>query len=183
MSVFLPLLLTHFLADYPLQWGALIRLKQKRYLGVFLHCLIHLGVMLAVLQGFLHDARMFWGILVVFVTHNAIDQLKVILEKRHPKWRLPLYLLDQAAHVIIVTGVALWLGPLTPLGPLAAVYANPWVLSYLLVLVLSTYFYDVTHYFLKHRQPDGSHYGRNYPGILKRAALVTILFGILFWLE
>lgn len=177
MSVFIPLLLTHFLADYPLQWGAIIRLKQKNYWGVFLHCLIHLAVMSLVMHGFLYDLKMFWGILIVFATHNVIDQIKVVLDKKHPSWRLPLYIMDQSAHVLVVAGVALWLGEMNPVGPFALVYSNKLIMGYLLVLVWSTYFYDVTRYFLKHRKPDGSHYERDYHGILMHAVGVTVVFG------
>jgi len=177
MSVFIPLLLTHFIADYPLQSGLIIRLKQKNYWGVLVHCLIHLGVMVLVMQGFWQDWRIFLGVLIVFITHNIIDQAKVTLDKKHPKWRLTLYISDQLAHVFVVAGVAWWLGAIEPMGLFAPVYQDPLIMAYLLLLVLSTYFYDVTRYFLKHRMPDGSHYERDYRGIVMHAVGVSVVFG------
>lgn len=180
MSVFLPLLLTHFLADYPFQWGGLIRLKQKNFGGVFLHCLIHLTVMLMVMHAFLYDWRTLWGVLIVFGTHNIIDQIKVTLDKKNPTWRLPLYLIDQLAHFIIVLGVAWWLSDLTPAGPLAPFYENKLFVLYLITLVLGTYFYDVTRYFVKHPKPDKISYKRDWHGILMHTAGITIVFGGIF---
>lgn len=173
--------LYHFLADYPFQSGKLVRLKQKRFLGVFLHTGIHLITMLVLLFPLLHIKEVQYGIAVIYITHNIIDQIKVALDKANPKYARLLYFLDQFAHWTIIYFSARYIGDVTPelTGQALSLYTNNTLFLYLLVLVLSTYFYDVSRYFvlLKMDKP----FKRDYKTMIRNGIIVTIAFGI-YWL-
>ncbi|MBU0576966.1 DUF3307 domain-containing protein [Patescibacteria group bacterium] len=182
MNLLLYFYLIHFLADYPLQPNKLVEYKHKTYLGVLLHCLIHLAVLVAVLSPFLHLKSVWIGITVIFVTHNIIDQIKVKLDKKHPKWKLQLYIGDQVTHLLILTGVAFYIGNVTPntsLDPIS-LYADKTFISYILILVLSTYFYDVTRYFILTRKKKVP-YKRDYKTMIRNVFIVSIAFAI-YWI-
>ncbi len=178
MSLFFHLLLTHFVADYPLQSGWMIRLKRRGYVGVLLHCLVHLAVMLALLFPLLHLPQVWVGIGIVFGTHNGIDQTKMLLDRRYPQRRRLFYFLDQLAHILVVFGVSVFLRGVWPQAEWAqSLYGNRLLLAYLLCLVLSTYFYDVTRYFLRLSQ-GSAEYRRDYRTMGRNALLVTAAFGL-----
>ena len=76
MNFLIHFYLTHFLSDYPFQSTALVKLKQERYLGVFIHSSVHLVSMLVILSPLLHNVRTWYAIAIVYITHNIIDQTK-----------------------------------------------------------------------------------------------------------
>ena len=178
MTLILHFFLVHFLADYPFQPGALVKLKKKSYLGVLIHCLIHVATLIVVLYPFLHLKKIWIAIAIVFVTHNIIDQAKVVLDKKYPKCRLHLYLLDQITHLTILTGVAYYVGNVSVQD--CVIYSDPSIILYVLTLVLTTYFYDVTVFFIKSRKKP-EQYKRNYKLMLWNVFIVSIAFAV-YWL-
>jgi len=160
----------------------LVEYKHKTYLGVLLHCLIHLAVLFAVLSPFLHLKSVWIGIAVIFITHNIIDQIKVKLDKKYPKWKLQLYISDQAAHLLIVTAVVFYVGSITPNTSLDAIslYTDQTFISYILILVLSTYFYDVTRHFVRTRKKKAP-YKRDYKTMIRNVFIVSIAFAV-YWI-
>lgn len=180
MSFLIHFYLYHFLSDYPFQSSALVKLKQERFLGVFLHTGIHLVTMLVLFFPLLHIQEVQYGIAFIYITHNIIDQIKVSLDKANPKHARLLYFLDQFAHWTIIYFTASYIGKVSPelSGQALALYTSDTLFLYLLVLVLSTYFYDVTRYFvlLKMNKP----FKRDYKTMLRNAVIVTIAFGI-YW--
>lgn len=182
MNLLIHLYLVHFLADYPLQPNKLIALKKKSYFGVLLHCLVHLTVLVAVLSPFLHLKEVWMGIAVIFITHNIIDQTKITLDKKYPKLRLHLYVIDQLFHLSIVSGVAYYIGYIKPNThlPILDLYFDTTFVTYILALALVTYFYDVTRYFIQIRKKFRP-YKRDYKTIIINAFIVSIAFAI-YWL-
>ena len=182
MNPLLYFLLIHFLADYPLQPNKLIQLKKKSYWGVFLHCCVHLTVLILVLLPFLHLKSVWIGIGVIFFTHNIIDYIKVRLDKKHPDWRLPHYLLDQVTHLVVIACVVAYLQNITPqfIGGSMDLYLDQSVVLYVLILVLVTYFYDVTRYFIRTRKKQIP-YKRDYMTMIRNVFIVSIAFAI-YWI-
>lgn len=176
-------LLAHFLADYPFQWGALVKLKNKRYLGVFIHSTIHLFFMLLILAPLLHEIEVQISIAAIYVTHNLIDQAKVRLDKKDPKRHRMYYFLDQLSHWSIIVSLVWYMAPVTPNleGQWLDLYTNKVLWFYLLSMVVMTYFYDVSRYFvtLKSTKLD---YKRDHRLILQNAVLVTLAFVIVGYL-
>lgn len=184
MSLLLYFFLIHFVADYAFQTSELVKYKTEHFLGVVLHTTVHLVTLLIVLSPFLPNNRLLTAIAFIYVTHIMMDQSKVTLNKAHDKYIRLFYFLDQAAHLSIATACAYWLGPLTPkylTGMALELYTNQSVTLYLLIMVLVTYFYDVTRYFV-HQDYIKKAYTRDYRTMLMNAGIVTVAFGI-YWIS
>lgn len=181
MDFIIQFYLTHFLSDYPFQSGKLVKLKQERFLGVFLHTGVHLLSMLVVLSPLLHDSRVWLSIALVYITHSVIDQTKVVLDKASPQHARLLYFLDQFSHWGIMYGALRIAGDVQPRlsGIWLDLYTNKTLWLYILVLVLCTYFYDVTRYFVKLQMKK--EFKRDYLTMMRNASIVTIAFAI-YWL-
>ena len=181
MNFLIHFYLYHFLADYPFQNGKLVKLKQDRFLGVFLHTGIHLITMLILLAPLLHIKEVQVAIAIIYITHNVIDQIKVSLDKANPKHARLLYFMDQLTHWIIIYCSARYIGEVVPKlsGQALELYTNNTLFLYLLVMVLSTYFYDVSRYFVKLQM--NKPFKRDYRTMFRNAVIVTVAFGI-YWL-
>ena len=186
MNLLLPLLLSHFIADFPLQNNKIVGLKHQKIYGVLLHALIHLAVMSAILFPFFQVQRVWIGVLTVFLAHVIIDHAKVYLDSRYPHWH-PLYLYfgDQFFHLLTIFLVTyFWIGQVH-LAPETITYymGNP-IALYLLVAILATYFYDVTRWFWKNEgRAKKQHYPyrRDYRMMLRNLLLITAIFGVIWW--
>jgi hypothetical protein len=181
MNFLIHFYLAHFLSDYPFQPNRLIKLKQEGYLGVFIHALVHLASMLVILSPLLHDKRIWGSIALVYITHNIIDQIKVKLDAADPRHARFYYFLDQFLHWIIIYIAYRIAGDVQPnlTGTALEIYTNETLWLYILVMVLSTYFFDVTRYFvlLKTNKP----FKRDYKTMLVNGLIVTVAFGV-YWL-
>lgn len=183
MNTLLYLITGHFLADFPLQPTWLVALKKKKLIGILIHTLVHLVVM--VLLGFplWHLGGFWWAVAVIFITHNIIDFTKIRLEKAHPKYRFPLYIADQVSHLLVIFAVYIaWLKAASPIASefLSYYYTDPSIISFVLILTLVTYFFDISrHFFLtRHKKVP---YIRNYRTMGRNALIVVIAFGV-YWL-
>lgn len=182
MSLLLYFYLIHFLADYTFQPSKLVQYKIEHFLGIVIHSTVHLITLLFVLSPFLPNKRVFTAIGVIYVTHILIDQTKVSLSKVYPKYVRFFYFLDQIVHLIIVTACSFYVGLLTPQylgGTVLKLYSNQSFILYLLILVLVTYFFDVTRYFV--RRNFKKPFKRDWWGMGINALILTVVFGI-YWL-
>lgn len=184
MDITLHLILAHFLADYPLQSDGMVAYKSKHFVGIVLHSLVH--VLTSILLGlpFILQGNFWFAIALVFVTHNILDQSKVWAQRRFRKVnRFIFYVLDQIAHLAVIIGSSwIWLRNLSPdFGDhWLKVYQNTTLVLFLLVLVLVTYFYDVSRWTYRNAlkpQP----YIRDWKMMGWNALIVTVAFGV-YWL-
>lgn len=182
MNFLLYFYLAHFLSDYPLQSNAMVRYKRKSFWGVLLHSTVHLVSLLVILSPFLCNWRVWLAIAIVYASHNIIDQTKVALDKANPKRARINYFVDQLAHWTFILLAATVAGELAPKGLTGwalEFYTNQTFFLYLLVMVLSTYFYDVTRYFIRLKMfTEELH--RDYRTMLMNAVIVTVAFGV-YW--
>ena len=96
MSLFLTLLLSHLVADFPLQFDSIIRMKSRGQLGLILHSSIHV----ASAAWLLNEPFSQWPILLSLgLIHWLIDWTKISLDSGGS---VTGFLLDQAAHVISI---------------------------------------------------------------------------------
>ena len=125
--MFWSLLLSHLVADYPLQTDAMVQAK-KTAPGLTAHVGVHLFTMLAVLSGLLNlEWQMVWPyVLAVTLCHFGIDTWKNVLSKLKPQWVIGGYLQDQVLHLISILLVAFWAAQVTD----QAMFAIPttWVI-------------------------------------------------------
>lgn len=179
MNFLLHFFLAHFLADYPFQSGALVKLKNKRYLGVFIHSTIHLFFMMLILAPLLHEVEVQISIAAIYVTHNLIDHTKVRLDRNDPKRHRLYYFLDQLSHWFIILSLVFYMGPVMPHleGQWLELYTNNVLWLYLLSMVLFTYFYDVSRYFVTLKTTT-LNYQRNYKRMITNGVIVTAGFAV-----
>ncbi len=185
MTLFLPFLLAHLLADFPFQPRVLVQYKMESPWGVFIHGLIHFLCYLLLAFPFLNHDPVLYAALMLFGAHMVIDFVKISAQKRllHVG-TFVFYVADQLLHLAVIGGAAafLYLSPLEPglLRPWVSVYGMTSVWVYLIALVFFTYFYEVTLWTYR----DGRHalLGRyRYSSMLKNALLVTAGFAV-YWL-
>lgn len=183
MDIILKLILAHFIADYPLQWGGLVSFKQKSVWGILAHTYIHLFVMLFLLWPYLHLDSAVRAILFIFILHNVADFTKIHIDRTHKKGRLARYLLDQLFHfAIVLIAYWAWLRGATPLISDAwkpCYLGSSWVL-FLIALILSTYFWDVTRWTYRNSKKPQP-YIRDW-NIMRRNALIVTAGFAAYWL-
>ncbi|MBZ9556624.1 MULTISPECIES: DUF3307 domain-containing protein [unclassified Modicisalibacter] len=108
LSSLLLLLMAHLAGDFLFQGRAWVHSKQThhhRSRAVYLHAGVHTGLALAALWlGGWTSAAALIAAVVIGATHLAIDILK-----SYSPARVRYFLLDQALHIAVLTGVWLWL--------------------------------------------------------------------------
>ena len=184
MTLFIYLYFIHFLADYAFQWSALVKYKSEHFLGILLHSTIHLVVHFVILAPFLYDKKVWIAIAIIYGAHIGLDQSKMELNKADPKHIRFFYFFDQLIHLVVITVCAWFVGRTEPhylSGWALDLYTNQSVVLYLLILTLSTYFFDVSRYFVKMRMYK-EEYQRDYKTMLINAGIVTVAFGM-YWVS
>ncbi len=180
--MFWPLLLSHLIADYPLQTDGMVEAK-KTLPGLTLHVTIHLLTMLVVLFGVLdYD----WQIgvpyvLAVAIFHFAIDAWKNVFSARWPHLIIIGYLEDQALHVTSLLLVAFLHARITGAAPFAV--RSIWLLyacGYVLVTVV--WFITERMFLYQHKQYQDWVDEQMWPRMMSRAVLFTVpLLGWNLW--
>lgn len=187
MSLLFYLLLSHFIADFPLQGKGIVDLKHKHFWGILLHTFIHLIVMVVILFPILHIKKVWISILLVFIFHTIVDIIKVYIDNKYPNWhRFFWYIMDQLAHWMTVLLISYYfVGKLSVSfsSNFMSLYYNPSVVIYLLLIVMATYFYDITRWF--YRANKGTKktiisYKRDYRMMLTNFTIITIGFAV-YW--
>lgn len=129
MNLLLTLLIAHLFADFPLQTNALARLKEKHWLGVLLHVLVHIAVMALLLDNPFRYWALFLGIGAI---HFLIDIIKLF----YPGAKgIAYFLWDQALHVATLWLAANWAQRLwqpAPVGILPDAWLAPLLLGALI---------------------------------------------------
>lgn len=100
MFLFLRLVLAHALADFPLQFDALYRIKTKSFFGQLLHGLV-VGLCMLLL-GFPYISQpLFWFFIIFLVTtHILQDTNKILFNKLlSEKENIWIFLVDQVLHL------------------------------------------------------------------------------------
>ena len=174
--------LSHLIADYILQWDRLALWKSREYKGVFVHGLIVLAVTWACALPF--DAGWWPWVLFIWLTHTAVDAIRLRLGKAFPA--LTLFVLDQAVHLSIITFALVQSGYLGAPATLVDLAPSLWT-DRLLVFALGLVFVTmpawvvvefVVYGLLKGSGPDFSRAPNKYVSSLERALMtVSVLLG------
>lgn len=96
MNLTAALLLSHLVGDFPLQTNQVYRLKNKSWLGIVLHAVIHVATAALLVR----EPLRVWPLLALLgVLHFLIDLIKL----RIPTKRQSLgFLVDQVAHLLVL---------------------------------------------------------------------------------
>lgn len=109
--LFSTLLLAHLIADFPLQTDLIFRLKNKNWMGVALHAGVHVVVTALLLPSSSHV----WPLLIgLGFLHFLCDWAKL---RCYSNSQASIFLLDQAAHVVVLlllAGVFMGIQPVLP---------------------------------------------------------------------
>ncbi len=105
MNLLAALLLSHLVADFPLQTNRIYKLKNESVLGIALHVAIHILLAAFLIQQPLQS----WPLLISLgILHFLIDLAKV---RAPQKPQAVSFVLDQLAHLIVLTGLADYWAP------------------------------------------------------------------------
>ena len=107
MFIFLRLLLSHFIADFPLQVSKVYELKLKKAWGSFVHSGIVVLVCIVMNIPFLHRPQIWVVILWIWLIHGLQDWLKVTYCEKVKKDNLWIFMLDQMLHIALISVVFL----------------------------------------------------------------------------
>ncbi|MFB3897254.1 MAG: DUF3307 domain-containing protein [bacterium] len=99
MFIFYRLLLAHLLAEFPLQFDLIYRLKVTRKTGIWLHSFIFFAVAVLLLIPWWSVPRFWLFMILLLLSHYILDRLKIILHRRYQVDNLGIFLLDQIAHI------------------------------------------------------------------------------------
>lgn len=180
------LILAHFLADYPFQPNWLVKYKQKHITGLVLHSMVHFAISALLVFPFLGSVKIWWAILMIFISHNLIDRFKIFFGKRSPKCNgFYLYMLDQGMHIFVIWVVSLYfLGRMEPSisGKLLKYYSDQSVIGFMFALVLATYVWDITRWTYLGSKKNIP-YKRDYRMMGGNALIVVIVFGFYWFLK
>ncbi|MFH1860281.1 MAG: DUF3307 domain-containing protein [bacterium] len=111
--IFCHLLLAHLIADFPLQFNEIFKLKLKSKWGVLLHCAIIGVVAILFLLPYLFTMRMWIVIIILIVTHFIVDYTKIAFTKKTENLdNLWMFLLDQCLHILTAWLVSLIIIPI-----------------------------------------------------------------------
>lgn len=106
MELLFKLLLVHFVCDFILQWPALLRDKtDKKFASLYLY--IHGGIHYVLSAAIIWDMDWILPLLIVALSHIAIDGLKVTYTNKKNE-RL-LFFLDQIIHIAILVFLWAWM--------------------------------------------------------------------------
>lgn len=99
MFIFYRLLLAHLIAEFPLQFDVIYRLKVNKRTGIWLHSFIFFIVALFLLIPWWRISRFWVFMIFLLLMHYVLDRLKIMLHRRYQVDNLGIFLLDQAAHI------------------------------------------------------------------------------------
>ncbi len=107
MIIFYQLLLAHLIADFPLQFNELFKLKVKSKWGVLLHGAIVGVVAILFLLPYIFCIWMWVAIIILIASHFLIDYARVIFARKTNLDNLWIFLLDQFCHIGVIWLISL----------------------------------------------------------------------------
>jgi len=107
MIIFYQLLLAHLIADFPLQFNEIFKLKVKSKWGMLLHSAM-IGIIAVVfLLPYIFSIWMWTGIIILIGFHFIIDYTRVIFTRKTNLDNLGMFLLDQFLHLMVICLITL----------------------------------------------------------------------------
>jgi len=180
LFLFLRLLLAHLVADFPLQFTKLFKLKSESFKGVVLHGCIF-GI-IAVLFSYPFITFSFIGMYLLFlwVFHIFIDWLKIhMIHKWKREDNLGLFILDQVLHLISIAVVI----PFTKIqvrtaAGLGKLYMNDKFIVFCIFYIISMFMATILIYYMKKTFTGKEVYfprKGKYRDIFERAIVTTLV--------
>lgn len=180
MSIFLWLLVAHFLADFPLQTNKVYKLKCTNFVGGLVHGGGVLLALLVILFPYLDSPQAWIGIATIVCGHFIQDAAQEPWV-RHSLRSFRGYILDQTGHMW--WSFLVWIIYFIPLagflGKEFSLYENIISPLFILGLLLVTYVWETTVFLW--REDENTPFSRNYKHLVIRGVVYSIVFiGSLF---
>ncbi len=183
------LILGHLLADFMLQPGKLIVLKNKSSFGIFLHVLIHFTVSAALLSPFIFNgyAWLLYIIGGIAVTHFLLDHCKILYEadKRHHNI-VETFLLDQAMHFFVITAAYFFLPKdvlFLPAGLFYQYYQDASIPIYFVLLIIITIVFEIYRFQYKREYDKKAKLRVNVIAMMFRGLNFSLIYGLILVLR
>jgi hypothetical protein len=109
MNIFWLLLLTHLMADFPLQTNRIYDVKNKNAVGIIPHVAIYTVLNVVVLLPFLNSVYTWIAIVTLTIIHTVIDRGKIIFVRSGQRDDLLHFAIDQVIHILSVWVISQWL--------------------------------------------------------------------------
>lgn len=186
MTLFLLLALSHLTGDYPLQTNWVYFRKTKGLVGGLWHASILTLCYLFFLAPYLADDRVKLGIAIIMLIHYFQDYLKIRFYDDPHKPAFAGYITDQILHLLAFGAVGLSAANFANL----QIYSGSWVefwnqptfALYLILLILVTFFWEVTRYvYYRHRGTDKT-LRKNLRGMFMRGSAITLIFWSVYFI-
>lgn len=100
-GIMLIFLISHFLGDYYFQPEKLVEIKEKSWIGVLCHSLVHLLANTS-LSALAFGPDVLRIAIVISIAHLIIDSVKKICNAKFEKVEFPIYLTDQFLHILSI---------------------------------------------------------------------------------
>ncbi|MCD6413277.1 MAG: DUF3307 domain-containing protein [Elusimicrobia bacterium] len=108
MDSVIRLFLAHFIADFPLQFDFIFRLKKKGFWGCFVHSLIHVIVVIFLFLGDLKQFSFWLYVAILLFLHSFQDWGKIKLWKRPEDDKILFFAADQILHYLYIFAALLF---------------------------------------------------------------------------
>lgn len=152
LSIFWMFVLSHLIADYPLQTDWLVSVK-RTWWGLSLHVSVHLA-MLIILAGPAFPTLWLY-LMGLAAIHYAIDYFKNWLSRVRPQWVNGPYIFDQFLHLLSLVSVILWIrATIDPALLIQPLLLTPDWTILLIGLSFCTVVWYISERVLNHARPD-----------------------------
>jgi len=143
------LLFAHLLGDFVFQSNDLIQRKYKSWIGNFEHVCIIIFFTILVLFPYWGSFKMWVVAVTIFAIHFVQDWIKIKYDLKYnlkKKSTIPFFV-DQTLHTSLILILAPTIQDLAPFqlsGDILNLYYSPFLIAYLMGLILVSYTYDIT---------------------------------------
>lgn len=140
MFLFWRLIAAHLMGDFLFQSNKLAHWKQQSWKGVLVHSSIVMVV--SVLFTVDYIATLFPWLIVLWISHFAIDQIKMMILKRKPSWdTIVCFSIDQMLHLVVAYAISMHCASVMLLPP-----SETWMMIFACIAFL-TYPMTITLYY------------------------------------
>lgn len=182
------LILAHEIADFPLQFDTIYRLKRTSHWGVLPHILICTAINIIIFAPFLFTAKIWYAILFLSLVHFLLDKSKVSIFSKGTGDNFLNFFIDQLLHIISIWLTALWLSLNVDLNSFTLpnfYYHTPFLIASSVLIFSMFGGTPIVHYAnhfwhlkKKSKTPSYPSGKERFPGILERGiATMAIIMG------
>jgi hypothetical protein len=188
MTLFYRLLLSHLIADFPLQTDEIAKWKSRDIEGIFAHCVIFGLITFILTVPYLVATT---GIIMVIIAlslwHLLQDWVKVVLIKRSKQNNIYFFLADQLLHLISLAVAVFAIKKMAPVYRYvkisSLIHAMDKGIFDLIIIIIAVYVASLLLYYFRKTFVDHKvNYSRDWTGMMERLLIICAVIGGGWWL-